>query len=188
MKEKCIFHFRMHKLNYYVSNYVCIGILSSILRAVRNMTLLGNIEYITRRISGGVLVNYVTTTEEKRLHKSRTLEIPIALKQFSLLLPPSSTAFRFSLHIPSVELSQLTCESASAQTRTMSSVPEGRTKARESLYFFTRALMASWSPGGLTTCLSASVVLMPCRSATQAQAFRVFSYIILPFRSLAQSA
>lgn len=74
MKEKCIFHFRMHKLNYYVSNYVCI------LRAVRNMTLLGNIEYITRRISGGVLVNYVTTTEEKRLHKSRTLEIPIALK------------------------------------------------------------------------------------------------------------
>ena len=59
MKEKSIVHFRMHKLNYCVSNQVCTGTLSSILRAVRNTTLLGNIEYITRRISGGVLVNYV---------------------------------------------------------------------------------------------------------------------------------
>lgn len=62
--------------------------------------------------------------------------------------------------------SQLTCESASAYTRTMSSVPEGRTKARASLYFFTRSLIASWSPGGVTACLSASVVLITLLSAT----------------------
>lgn len=65
MKEKSIFHFRMHKLNYYVSNYVCIGILSSILRAVRNMTLLGKYRIHYKKNIWGVLVNYVTTTEEK---------------------------------------------------------------------------------------------------------------------------
>lgn len=100
-------------------------------------------------------------------------------------LPPTTyVVIRLSLHIFPVELYQLTWESASAYTRTTSSVPEGRTNARESLYFFTRLLIASCSPGGVTVCLSASVVLITCLSATYAKAFHISYYISLPFRSL----
>lgn len=118
----------------------------------------------------------------KNLHE-RTVWEQIQLKLFSYVPPgtfsPSlgKTYYQHSV-IPNTNSafssrSQLTCESASAYTRTMSSVPEGRTKARASLYFFTRSLIASWSPGGVTACLSASVVLITLLSATCAQTFPI---------------
>lgn len=61
---------------------------------------------------------------------------------------------------------ELTCVSASAYTRTTSSVPEGRTKERARLYLLTKASMASCRPAGLTGRLSASVVSITRRSAT----------------------
>lgn len=56
--------------------------------------------------------------------------------------------------------------SASAYILTTSSVPDGRTNARDNLYFFTSASIFSCSPGGVTTHLSASVVTITRLSAT----------------------
>lgn len=84
---------------------------------------------------------------------------------FQIFFNLSNTGMRIN-NRENLENRFLTCVSASAYTLTTSSVPEGLTKERACLYFFTKLSMASCRPAGVTARLSASVVSITLRSAT----------------------